>query len=140
MQRTTPRRHGHVGLPRDPPGNTPRGDRIRVVEPDIGCGHLRVVLPKRSGIDMVDEGQSMAPLGLIGETFREDVSPHTLGLFINETVARLLETLMEPMDANTVCATQMTHGRVLACAANLDHRRVIVMDNQDNVSLKQDIP
>jgi hypothetical protein len=40
-----------------------------VFELDVGRSRLGVILPKRSGIDMVDEGQSMAPLGLIGEAF-----------------------------------------------------------------------
>ena len=85
---------------------------------------------------MVDEGQSMAPLGLIGEAFGEDVSPHTVGLLVHEVIARVLETLMEPLDANSMSSAEMSHGRVLACATDLYHRRVIVMDNQDDVALK----
>ena len=47
---------------------------------------------------------------------------------------------MEPMNANTVSPTQMSHRGVLASTTYLNHRRVIVMDNQDNVPLKQHIP
>ena len=85
---------------------------------------------------MVDEGQSMAALGLIGEAFDEDVSPHTGGLLVHEVIARVLETLMEPLDANSMSSAKMSHGGVLACATDLYHRRVIVMDNQDNVALE----
>ena len=89
---------------------------------------------------MTDEGQSMAPLRLVHEPLGEDVRPHTVRLLVDETVARVLETLMEPVDANAVSSAQMSHRGVLAGATDLDHRRVIVMDYQDNVSLKQHIP
>jgi hypothetical protein len=85
---------------------------------------------------MVDERQSMAPLGLIGEALGEDVSPHTVGLLVHEVIARVLETLMEPLDANSMSSAKTSHGGVLAGAIDLYHRRVIVMDNQDSVALK----
>ena len=107
-----------------------KGDHLRA----------RVEIEEFCWVNMVDEMQSMSPLIQRLKPLGKDVGAHIVRARLDQVQPSLLEDLVKPMDTDAMRPTHVPHGRVLTCAAHLDHSGVVFMEHAERLTLEYSIP
>ena len=70
----------------------------------------------------------MSPLVLISKSFGKYVSAHVFGLLVAKLEHLGFVAFMKPSQVDSMGPVEVSHGRVTACEAHLDHGRVVIME------------